>query len=230
MMAAVKGRRREGRAQFQETIRRTQQQERDNRAAGYQARLAVFEAYQGANALATSDARLALASDPSRYVAADAGFVLALTTGDLTTLTHLAEEYPADELINGMWLPLARGVIELQNGRAAAAIPLLRSVDRYDLGDYAALRPTYHLGLAYLALGDGEEARKAFQRIADNRGVVATQSLYPQAHLGLARAAALSSPPKDARAAYERFFAVWPEADADMPVMKAARAEYARLK
>jgi tetratricopeptide (TPR) repeat protein len=230
MMAAAKGRLREGRTRFEEAIRKTKQQARDNRSAGYEARLAVYEAYQGATASATRSARLALAADPSRYVAADAAFVLALTTGDMTAMSSLVEEYPEDELIKRMWLPLTQGVLELRNGRAVTAIPLLKSADRYDLGDYAALRPTYHVGEAHLALGSAEEARTAFQRIIDNRGVVATSSLYPLAHLGLARAAALAAPAKDARAAYERFFAVWPEADADMPVMAAARAEYARLK
>ena len=230
MMAMVNGRLRDGEQRFKEAIRRTQQQARDSRASGYIARLAVFEAYQGATAPAITSARLALAAEPSRYVAADAAYVLAFTTGDLTAVTGLAEEYPEDELIKGMWLPLARGVIALRSGQAAAAVPLLRSVDRYDLGDYAALRPTFHLGEAHLALGAAEDARTAFQRIIDNRGVVATSSLYPLAHLGLARAAALSQSAADARAAYERFFAAWPEADADMPVMTTARAEYAKLK
>lgn len=200
------------------------------RAADYLSRLASYEAYAGARHEAVAAAKQVRAGDASRYVAADAAFVLALLDSDLTPLVTIAAEYPQDTLIAELWMPLARGVVALRAGRAAEAIGLLRSMATYDLGDYAYLRGSYHLGEAFLALRDGAQARQAFQRVIDHRGVIPNQSLFAIAHLGLARVAAMTGDRVEARAAYARFFETWPDADPDLPVMRAARAEAGRLK
>jgi len=85
-------------------------------------------------------------------------------------------------------------------------------------------------GQAYLAAHDGSEAAAEFQRIIDQRGVVGNEPIGALAHLGLARAYALEGDTTKARAAYNDFFTLWKDADPDIPILVAAKAEYAKLK
>jgi len=85
-------------------------------------------------------------------------------------------------------------------------------------------------GQAYLAAHDGSEAAAEFQRIIDQRGVVGNEPIGALAHLGLARAYALEGDTAKARAAYNDFFTLWKDADPDIPILVAAKAEYAKLK
>lgn len=91
-------------------------------------------------------------------------------------------------------------------------------------------RPAYVRGLAYLRGRAGAEAMAEFQKIIAHRGVVAVSALYPLAHLGLARAAALFGDTAKSRKAYEDFFALWKDADPDIPVLQQAKQEYDKLK
>jgi tetratricopeptide (TPR) repeat protein len=98
--------------------------------------------------------------------------------------------------------------------------------------------PQYLRGQAYLKLARGAEAAAEFQKILDHRGqgqlssrfVPTCPVLYPLAHLGLARAAAMSGDATKARQAYQDFFALWKDADADMPALIEAKKEYEKLK
>ena len=90
-------------------------------------------------------------------------------------------------------------------------------------------RPVYVRGLIYLHAGDGANAAVQFQRILDHRGVDATGPLYPLAYLQQGRAYALSGDQAKARKAYEDFFALWKDADPDVPILQEAKTEYARL-
>jgi len=98
------------------------------------------------------------------------------------------------------------------------------------MGLDAGARPAYVRGLAYLRGGAGTEAMAEFQKIIDHRGVVAISALYPLAHLGLARAAALTGDTAKSRKAYEDFFALWKDADPDIPILQQAKQEYDKLK
>lgn len=226
-LAAAAGRMTQARVGYGQAVKMTG--DVPSRAADYLSRLALYEAYAGARAPAIAAAQRVLASDPARYVAADAAFVLALTTGDLATMTALAAEHPQDVLLADLWMPLARGVAALGAGRASDAIEPLRAMQRFDLGDYAFLRGSFHLGEAYLALKDAGQAQQAFQRVIDRRGIVPNQSLFALAHLGHARAAALAGNHVVARQSYERFLALWKDADAALPAIRLARAELAKL-
>jgi eukaryotic-like serine/threonine-protein kinase len=92
------------------------------------------------------------------------------------------------------------------------------------------LYPAYVRGQAYLVLHRGSEAAAEFQKFRDHRGVVINTVLTPLAHYQLARALSISGDAAGARKAYQDFFALWKEADPDIPVLKEAKTEYAKLQ
>jgi len=91
------------------------------------------------------------------------------------------------------------------------------------------LYPIYVRGEAYLAMGHGSEAAREFQKFMDNRNVVQNCPLGALAHLGLGRAYAMQGDTPKARAAYQDFLALWKDADPEIPILVAAKAEYAKL-
>jgi Flp pilus assembly protein TadD len=227
-MAGAAGRVREARRLYKQAISLAEQQGLSDRAIEYRVRWAQLELRVGNPAEAVTLIAPVLTSDAGRYLQADAVFVLA-AAGDRrypAEADRLARDYPDDEYLRRLWRPMTNAVVEIRSGRSAGAIDPLRLLAAYDRGDNAAMRPSYLLGLAHLAEGEHTDARQAFQKIVDNRGVVATSALYALAHLGLARAAE----PAAAREAYDRFFKLWKDADPELPILKAARAEYARLR
>jgi hypothetical protein len=92
------------------------------------------------------------------------------------------------------------------------------------------LYPVYLRGEAYLALNQGGAASAEFQKILDHPGVVLNEPIGALSHLGLGRAYALAGDNAKARTAYQDFFALWKSADPDIPILKQAKAEYAKLK
>ena len=96
--------------------------------------------------------------------------------------------------------------------------------------DFAALYPVYLRGEAYLAAKQGAAAAVEFQKILDHPGVVGNEPIGALAHLGLGRAYALAGDSAKAKTAYQDFFALWKNADPDIPILQQAKAEYAKLK
>ena len=141
---------------------------------------------------------------------------------------ELAKESPKDTAINAMWLPTIRAAIEIRKDNAAGAIQLLQAVGTYEAATF--FWPNYIRALAYLRQKAGAEAKAEFQKILDHRGWDPTSYLYPLAHLGLARAAVLTGDVAGSRKAYQDFFALWKDADADLPILIEAKKEYAALK
>ena len=139
---------------------------------------------------------------------------------------ELANENPKDTWVNSIWLPTIRAAIELRKDNTAGAIQLLQSVGLYEAA--VLFWPNYIRAQAYLRQKAGAEARAEFQKILDHRGWDPTSYLYPLAHLGLARAAALTGETDKSRKAYEDFFAMWKDADADIPILIEAKGEYAK--
>jgi hypothetical protein len=136
-----------------------------------------------------------------------------------------------------MYLPTLRALFSLSTHDPASAIQALQIASRYDLalsgvgfiGRFGGLYSIYVRGLAYLAARQPTEAAGEFQRILDHRSIVLVDPMGALARLQLARAYALSGDTVKAKSAYSDLVTLWKNADPDIPVLKAARAEYARL-
>jgi eukaryotic-like serine/threonine-protein kinase len=145
----------------------------------------------------------------------------------------LAKEWQFDTLLNQVWLPLAQATNDLQRNHPAEAIVRLQSAAPYEWGgppSGAAYWPIYIRGEAFLKARDGVKAAAEYQKILDHRGIQPTSQLYSLARLGLGRAYALQGDTPRARAAYQDFFALWKDADPDIPILKQAKAEYAKMQ
>jgi eukaryotic-like serine/threonine-protein kinase len=139
----------------------------------------------------------------------------------------LDAQFPRDTLVQNYWLPTIRAAIELQKNNANKAIELLEVTAPYESGTWdGRMYPVYLRGEAYLQLGRGQQAAAEFQKVLDHRGVVLNFVIAPLARLQLARAAASSGDAASARKNYADFLALWKNADTDLPILKAAQAEY----
>jgi len=182
----------------------------------------------------TMSAALALsANKESRSVAA---YVFAREGNGAQSLKlvgELAKEWPFDTLLNQLWLPLAQATNDIQRNNPAEAIAKLESAAPYEWGgppDGALYWPMYIRGEAFLKARDGVKAAAEYQKILDHRGIDPTSPLYSLARLGVGRAYALQGDTPKARAPYQDFFALWKDADPDVPILKQAKAEYEKLK
>ncbi len=158
-------------------------------------------------------------------------------TGDTSRAEKLieesAKESPTDTLLNSVSIPVARAIIEVERNHPAQAIKLLETASPYELGTgrgAANYWPMHVRGEAFLHAHDGAKAAAEYQKILDHRGIDPTSLLYAVAHLGLARAYALQGDTAKARTAYQDFLTLWKDADPDIPVLKEAKAEYAKLQ
>jgi predicted Zn-dependent protease len=121
-----------------------------------------------------------------------------------------------------------RAQTEISRGKYALALQLLQPASRYENASYFWIN--YLRGQAYLRQRAGAEAAVEFQKIIDHRGFSLSSALYPLAYLGLARASGLGGDSGKSRKAYQDFFALWKDADADLPVLIEAKKEYEKLK
>jgi serine/threonine protein kinase/tetratricopeptide (TPR) repeat protein len=202
-------------------------------AASVMVTQARIEALTGDAAAARRDATAALAMDSSVGVKERAAVAFA-RAGDSTRAKSLADEVahelPSATVSNKYELPVARAAIEMDRNNAAKALEILQPVMPYDLGNNRGMLAAYERGLAYLALHKGAEAAAEFQKIVDHPGVVWNSISGALARLGLARAYAIEGDSSKARAAYQDFFALWKDADPDVPILKEAKAEFAKLR
>jgi tetratricopeptide (TPR) repeat protein len=152
--------------------------------------------------------------------------------GDASEAQKLAEEqtrrYPNATVVNVYSEPIIRAATALQRDRADQAVEFLNPAIPYEGGD-AGFWPDYLRGQAYLRMRRGNEAAAEFQKILDHHGWDLPSAMYPLAHLGLARAAVLAGDVRKARSAYEDLFALWKDADANLPILIEARKEYDKL-
>jgi predicted Zn-dependent protease len=202
-------------------------------AAHYRADEALIEALFGNAAQAQSDARAALGISRAAEVEVSAALasVLSADTGQAQSLADdLAKRFPDDTIVQYMALPEIRAEIQMARGNPAQAIQLLEAAAPYELGAAPRCLPIFIRGRAYLAGRDGASAAAEFQKILDHPGVVVNWPIGALAHLGLARAYGQQGDSAKARAAYQDFFTLWKDADPDIPVLIAAKSEYAKLK
>jgi tetratricopeptide (TPR) repeat protein len=149
----------------------------------------------------------------------------------------LGKSFPEATIVQFNYLPSLRAKLALNRGNAAEALESLRAAAPYELGRttyssyfWTGMYPVYVRGEAYLAAHQGSEAAAEFQKILDHRGVVVNEPIGALAHLGLARSYVLQGDTAKARAAYQDFLTLWKDADPDIPIFIAAKAEYAKLK
>ncbi|HXY13774.1 MAG TPA: protein kinase [Terriglobales bacterium] len=210
-------------------------------AAGYAAEAALRDAMVGNRAIANQQAQAALALSDGRDVEAAAAIALGLT-GDSAQTRRLADDlsrrFPQDTVVQFNYSPTIRAATALganDSKDSGKAIDALAPAAPYELGAPAqtvalALYPVYLRGVAYLAVKQGTAAGAEFQKILANPGVVLNEPIGSLARLGLARAWVLSGDTGKARTAYQDFFALWKDADPDIPILKEAKAEYAKLQ
>jgi serine/threonine protein kinase/tetratricopeptide (TPR) repeat protein len=140
---------------------------------------------------------------------------------------ELSAKYPEDTLIQDVFLPLAKAYLALSEGRFGEAVADARPAKPYD-----SLYPgSYVQGLAFLQLHDAMHAKSAFGSAMQSQGNLEAGAppFYAQAQLGLARAYAMAGEKANAKKAYEAFFTTWKDADPDLPMLVAAKKEYAAL-
>jgi DNA-binding winged helix-turn-helix (wHTH) protein/tetratricopeptide (TPR) repeat protein len=206
-------------------------------AAFWQLNAALREAELGNTASARREVTAALALSPGR----DAKVVAALTMariGDVARAKALAEEleksYPTNTFLKFYWLPTINASIEISKGNSSQALVDLEAAAPYELGGAATfisyLYPAYVRGQAYLLAHNGNDATTEFQKVLDHRGIVVNFVTGSLAHLQIGRAYAMAGDTAKAKAAYQDFLALWKDADPDIPILKEAKAEYAKLQ
>jgi serine/threonine protein kinase len=206
-------------------------------AAAYQAAAALREVESGNREQARAEANAALKLAPNRDVRAIAALAWA-RAGDTAGAEGLAGEldksFPLGTLVQRYWLPTIRAGVALERQDPNQAIDLLKVASMIELGAITQftifLCPVYLRGEAYLMLHDGNRAAAEFQKFIDHRGLVGNFPWGALARLGLARAYALQGNRAKARAAYRGFLTLWKDADPDVPILKEAKAECAKLQ
>jgi serine/threonine protein kinase/tetratricopeptide (TPR) repeat protein len=229
---ASSGRLQQARELYRQAVDGAQLAKFPENVAEIMGRQARIEAEVGNAASAREGARAALAVDRGRFALPFAGFAFA-SAGDVTQAAAVADEltkrFPTDTLVNNVWVPSIRGQIEVSRGNPEKAIELLQAAAPFEFGWPARVIPSYVRGQAYLRMRQGKEAAEQFQNILNHRGICGTLAACSLAHLQLGRARALSGDSAGARTAYQDFLALWKDADPDVPILKEAKAEYAKL-
>jgi serine/threonine protein kinase len=204
------------------------------------AQLLALQAYQEAQLGYEIDAKqkasqaLTVSNDPETRSAASLAFAAA---GDAAKSSSLLEsavrDAPDNRFIQAMSAVVGRAMQQLAKNQAGEAVNTLEAIRRYEFGTgprSLGCAPAFVRGSAYLKLHDGTGAAAEFQRILSHRGAASWSIEYPLAQLNLGRAFAMQGSSTKARTAYQDFFTLWKNADPDIPILKQAKAEYARLQ
>jgi tetratricopeptide (TPR) repeat protein len=210
-------------------------------AAGYQAARAVWDALSGNAADGKRNAIGALDLSKGRDVEYAAALALGLS-GDVSRGEDLAgdleKRFPEDTFVKFTYVPVLRGLAALRKDKPAESVEHLQIALPYELAANGLNFTSYYLGGLHSGYVRGEsllaarryaEAAAEFQKILDHPGIVGADPIGVLTHLQLGRVYAMSGDTTKAKAAYEAFLALWKDADADVPILKRAKAEYARL-
>jgi hypothetical protein len=180
-------------------------------------------------------------------VEAALAFAMAGDTARIESLAQdLGERFPLDTQMQSIWLPAIQAQLAVDRKKPASALNVLQAASPIESGQIlfvTNISCLYHLyvrGEAYLAAGQGSAAAVEFQKILDHSGIVWNCWTGALAHLGVARANALKAKTSRgadadaarvrALAAYKDFLTLWKDADPDIPILKQAKAEYAKLR
>jgi eukaryotic-like serine/threonine-protein kinase len=218
-----------------------EQAEEKETAATYAADAALREVLFGNATEARRQASAALALSTGRDVQYGATVALAVA-GDSAKAQSLADDlakrYPSDTLVQFNYLPTIRAQLLLDHKNTAKAIESLQAAEPYELGSTSgfnftsgfSLYPVYVRGQTFLAAHQGSEAAAEFHKILDHRGIVLNELIGALAHLQIGRAYAMQGDTAKAKVAYQDFLTLWKDADPGIPILKQAKAEYAKLR
>jgi DNA-binding winged helix-turn-helix (wHTH) protein len=218
-----------------------QQADQPERAAVWGTGAALLEAFFADPSAARKKAKAALTLSPDREVEYGAALAFALTGDTLQTqalANDLERRFAEDTSVKFSYLPSLRALLALNSGEPSRALEVLQIAAPYDLGAprssfhaiFGPLYPVYFRGEALLAARQGSQAAAEFQKILDHPGIVVSDPIGALARLQIGRAFALSGDKPKARSAYEDFLSLWKDADPDIPILKQAKQEYARLQ
>ena len=145
------------------------------------------------------------------------------------------KSYPSETVLKVYWLPTIKAAIELSDNNAAQSLMNLEAAAPYELGEppqfqLGTLYPAYIRGQAQLMAHNGAAAAAEFRKVLDHRGTVLNFVTGAMAHLQISRAYAMAGDTAKAKAAYQEFFTLWKHADPEVPILKEAKAEYAKLQ
>ena len=205
-------------------------------AALWQVNAALREAELGNTSVAKQGVTAALALSPGRDVKISAALTLArigAAPRAKTLVEELEKSYPTNTMLKLDGLPTINAAIELSKGNSSQALLDLEAAAPYELGQagtMGSVYPAYVRGQAYLQSHNGAAAAAEFQKLLDHRGIVLNFVTGALAHLQIGRAYAMAGDTAKAKAAYQDFLTLWKDADPDIPILKEAKAEYAKLQ
>jgi tetratricopeptide (TPR) repeat protein len=237
---AYSGHLQQARRKSQRAVDLAQQSAQRDRTALFETGAALREAFFGNKPAARQGAKAALKLSKGRDVEYGAAFALALS-GDFSESQSLAKDlearFPEDTAVRFSYLPSLGALLALSQGEPAKAVEQLRVAVPYELGTapssfvgfFGTFYPIYVRGEAYLAAHQYAEAAAEFQKILDHRRIVFSDPIGALARWRLGKAFALSGDKTRAKTAYQDFLTLWKDADPDIPILKQAKAEYAKL-
>jgi len=209
-------------------------------AKGVAAQLLALQAYEEAQLGYETDAKqkaadaLAMSNDPDTRSGAALVFAAAGDGAKSSSLLESAmRDAPNNRFIQAMVAVEGRAMQQLARNQAAEAVNTLEAIRSYEFGTgprSLGCTPAFVRGSAYLKLHDSARAAAEFQRVLSHRGAAGWSVEYPLALLNLGRAYAMQGDPAKARTAYQNFFGLWKDADPDIPILLAAKAEYSKLQ
>jgi len=238
---AYSGHLQQARGMSRHAVALAEQSARPETAALYETGEALREAFFGNAPAAKQSAMAVLKLSKGREVEFGVAFALALA-GDSarsqTLANDLERRFPEDTSVRFTYLPALRARLALNHGEPSKAVELLQIALPYDLGAprssffgfFGTFYEVYVRGQSFLAAHRGAEAAAEFQKILDHRGIVVSDPVGAVARLQLGRAYAVQGDTANAKAAYQDFLTLWKDADTDIPILKRAKAEYAKLR
>ncbi len=231
-----RGKLKQSHATFGEAIALAVKSGENELAAGMEgqeaAQLALVEDCPSSRAAAASSLERFPSGDNRRLVATALAYC-----GDeakaVSLLNELLKQSPSDTFLNSLNRPEIQAVIQLRKGKYDDALGIVGAFKPIEMGagpENSSYSIPYLRGLIYLKKGDGEHAGVEFQRIMDYRYLRSASIFIPVAGLQVARAYGLQKDTAKSKIAYQDFFAAWKDADPDLPILLAAKSEYAKLK
>ena len=237
---ALSGHLKQARMMASRAVQLARQANQPERAAMYEAGMAVREAFYGEALEARRDASAAHALSDGRDVEWGAALAYALSENfpeSQRLATDLEKRFPSDTYVRMVYLPELRALAAFHDSDSAKALDLLQAAAPFELGVpgswsgfFGNLYPAYLRGEGYLEGHRASESVTEFQKVLAHPGIVFTDPVAAVVHLQLGRAYSRTGDITRARSSYEEFLTLWKDADPEIPILRQAKAEYAKLR